>query len=587
MRSNFLSMFTRVLFVFAFYLISSICISQSFSDKKLERFISKDDYDTAKEYLCYRLKNVKEFKDVQREIYYSAKAGFVYLRLGLLDSAMYYSKKALSRLSPNVTKQLKFETWKSIAYSYCRLGKIDSATFYTHKLYTDVYKTNNFEMQRFANILMGIISFQNKLLFDSLKYYEKALKISRLSKNINNYKVDYYNLGLTHMALKNYQQAIKFLEMAEFFALKGNDKRLLGRIYGTTADSYAAQGNNEKRQFYLEKANAVANMIKDNKLLIMGASHQMQWDFNNGNSKKAFENGSKIVKNLNKERLPQLKAKDDSLMYVMAKKEKNEVQALFYLESFTKNKLKLLKENGRKQIEEIRAKYQLENKNLTIQKQEVEIIASKRINRITYLIIFVFLLVFFFLFYMYFRHKKIVHLIYRKEKEKDSQIIKLKDLIQSYKFINSNKVKIDELKDPVFIKSDSDIKDAINLDNKILDIFEKTMYLLETERLFLNPNLDQNIVVKLIGTNKKYLYEAISKHSDLNFRALINRFRVEEAKRLIESKISVNQEINFSNIFSECGFNSNSSFYRTFKSITGITPNEYATESKKDYKEKK
>ena len=109
------------------------------------------------------------------------------------------------------------------------------------------------------------------------------------------------------------------------------------------------------------------------------------------------------------------------------------------------------------------------------------------------------------------------------------------------------------------------------------------MDVLETEKLFLNPDLDQNTIIKIIGTNKKYLYEAVTQNSDLNFRGIINRLRINEAKSIIEQKIMNQEEINFSSIFSECGFNSNSSFYRTFKTTTGITTHEYAIEYKKEF----
>ncbi len=85
-------------------------------------------------------------------------------------------------------------------------------------------------------------------------------------------------------------------------------------------------------------------------------------------------------------------------------------------------------------------------------------------------------------------------------------------------------------------------------------------------------------VIKILGTNQKYLYQAISENSESNFRSFLNRYRVDEAKRIIEQKIRMKEELNLSDIFSSAGFNSPVSFYRAFKSVTGLTPKEYATE---------
>lgn len=552
-------------------------------DVKLEKYITTDQFENAKVYVIKKLSNI-DVTNKENYIYYNAKAGFIYLRLGKTDSAMYYSKNAIRLVEDSSKKELKYEAWKSIAYSYCKYGKIDSAMVYTQKLFVAVDKTTNHEMKRYANILMGIISFQNKLLEDSLKYYKKALEISTNTNTITNYKVDYYNLGLTQTALKNYEDGLISLTKAATFAINSNDKRLLSRIYGSTADNYAYQGNDEQRQLFVEKANAVAKTIGDLKLLNMGASHQMQWDYNHGKEVEAYKEGAKITKRLKKDNLPMLKVTVDSLMYAMAKKKNQPNEALNYLESFTKNKMELLRQNGRKQIEEIRAKYELKNKNLIIDKQKLEIIASKRINKIMFLTLLVVLVSLTFIGYLYFKRKAVIRLIYRKEIEKDSQIKKLQDRLKSYSLSTVTNHEIKDISTKSITDFEIVLKNDITIYEKTRDLFEKIMYILETEKLFLKPDLNQNTIIKLVGTNKKYLYEAISQNSDLNFRGIVNRLRINEAKVIIQDKIIGKQEINFITLISECGFNSNSSFYRTFKTITGITPNDYAVEFKKDRK---
>lgn len=60
-----------------------------------------------------------------------------------------------------------------------------------------------------------------------------------------------------------------------------------------------------------------------------------------------------------------------------------------------------------------------------------------------------------------------------------------------------------------------------------------------------------------------------------NFKGFINHFRIRHAKMLIESRLASSEKYDLADIFSQCGFSTNESFYRIFKSITGTTPGKY------------
>ena len=57
-----------------------------------------------------------------------------------------------------------------------------------------------------------------------------------------------------------------------------------------------------------------------------------------------------------------------------------------------------------------------------------------------------------------------------------------------------------------------------------------------------------------------------------NFSLFINEYRIEEAKRILDSKSKLKIEV----IAEMCGFNSNSTFYSVFKKITNTTPAKYS-----------
>ena len=114
------------------------------------------------------------------------------------------------------------------------------------------------------------------------------------------------------------------------------------------------------------------------------------------------------------------------------------------------------------------------------------------------------------------------------------------------------------------------------------ELFTSLIAKLEGEKLYLDPELNLNKLKTLLQTNKRYLYEAISTHTNCNFKDLVNAYKVDEAKRIIGEIASEKLNTETSKIYLQAGFNSMTSYYRVFKKHTGVTPNQYA----KDYKAK-
>ena len=102
--------------------------------------------------------------------------------------------------------------------------------------------------------------------------------------------------------------------------------------------------------------------------------------------------------------------------------------------------------------------------------------------------------------------------------------------------------------------------------------FQKIIWLLDKEKLYLNPDLSLNDLSMKLATNQKYISQAINSHSDTGFLGLVNRFRVNEARRQI---LELGTKANLNEVALNSGFSNRVSFYRQFKEITGISPSEF------------
>lgn len=103
-------------------------------------------------------------------------------------------------------------------------------------------------------------------------------------------------------------------------------------------------------------------------------------------------------------------------------------------------------------------------------------------------------------------------------------------------------------------------------------IGKKIETLMKEKQFYLNKNLKINDVVKEIGSNRTYVSNYINTTYHCSFSDYINSLRIEHAKTLL---LSSDSDIKMSSIAEASGYSSESSFYRNFQKIAGITPTEF------------
>ena len=112
-------------------------------------------------------------------------------------------------------------------------------------------------------------------------------------------------------------------------------------------------------------------------------------------------------------------------------------------------------------------------------------------------------------------------------------------------------------------------------DDKSSDnLMERITELMETNHVYLNPELKVNDVADALGVHRNAVSSCINKQKECSFNQYVNEYRVEHAMKLMreapDKKISA--------IRLESGFASDTSFFRLFKAATGMTPKEWAAQ---------
>lgn len=100
---------------------------------------------------------------------------------------------------------------------------------------------------------------------------------------------------------------------------------------------------------------------------------------------------------------------------------------------------------------------------------------------------------------------------------------------------------------------------------------------IHTQKIFLNPTLNIDKLAGIIGVTSRDLSKFINQNHNKSFRDYINEHRINEVKLKLKTNDFTKKSI--LGIATECGFNSEASFYRVFKKVTKKSPLEYVKDN--------
>ena len=95
--------------------------------------------------------------------------------------------------------------------------------------------------------------------------------------------------------------------------------------------------------------------------------------------------------------------------------------------------------------------------------------------------------------------------------------------------------------------------------------------LMEQQRLYLNSELKVADIAELAGTSSRNVSDCIKAARGCSFSQFVNSYRIDYAKQLLVSE----PDIKVAAVALQSGFANEMSFFRTFKTITSMTPKEW------------
>lgn len=492
--------------------------------------------------------------------------------------------------------------YKGIVYYYAGFHEVSNEYYFKALQRPEAAVNPNMQYGILNNIGINYDLLGKPVL--SLNFYHKALKIAEAQSNYKGIGQVKINLGRLYRVAKDYEKSDLYLAEALTYFETVKDTFYIGLACQNVFSLLAEIGNNESEMMeafaramenyqainyqygivelyhnlalYYEKNSGDQNQIRNYYQKALGISRKGGTHNNSATlmlalARLAFESGNyqqaekMALESLNmstKQHIPRERNHALKLLVkiYLAINEKDKGTEVFLKQIALSDSL--FDSEKAKSFNELSILHDLKYKNQLIRNQQLEID-----NNLLYstwlkslLAAAVLTIILLLLFYR-FRAKKL-----RQQYELNLELMN-KDVYQSMS--------------PSFEKSPENQSEQ---SDNIGYIYQRILDFFATNKPYTDSGLSINAIAESLNTNQNYISRAINEHSGMIFYYFLNKYRIAEARKLIEETGAFG--LSLEQIMFKSGFRSRSVFIEAFKKFTGMTPGQFlkfARENKTDF----
>lgn len=103
------------------------------------------------------------------------------------------------------------------------------------------------------------------------------------------------------------------------------------------------------------------------------------------------------------------------------------------------------------------------------------------------------------------------------------------------------------------------------------ELMQRIRELMEQQQPYLDSKLKQTDVATMLSTNRNAISSCINSQQGCSFSQFVNEYRVAYAQELMRRL----PDMKIVEVWMQSGFSTETSFFRSFKAVTGMTPSEW------------
>ena len=491
------------------------------------------------------------------QAYIDIRLGSILLEKGSLRSSEKYLKEAVDILDTGKNSRKKGEAYNLYGSLLADRGDILKSQQYLFKAWACFENTDNFStISRICNNIASNYIAQGSRK-DALAYYRKALDCALKAKDTVNISSAYNNLGIFYRTIKPDSSLVYYRKSLALVRPGGNSMTEIITRYNI-ANLYFDRKEYEKAKVeylhLLEICRAGKNVGGIARIYISLAAYcskKGQYPA----AKKYLADAIALSDSTGDKRINNYALVELKDLYIKTKDYKNALDLTLMIK---KNGDSTLVAEKQAAVHEIEILYESEKKDAENARLTYEVSSQKSALRYRSVIILLFILSTAVMLFLFIRLKK----LYKQRSLAYQQLV--------------NKYKVEgELLTRLRNTRTSDIQgdagqDTMQSGTRLLG--QLIQYYL-AEKPYLDAKLKVATVAEKLNCSQKAISTALKGHTDTNFNAFTNRFRVDAAIALMDDPSYANYKIEA--IARESGFGSKTNFYITFESFTGVKPHYY------------